>query len=117
MEIMGLTWLGTRTEHFEATAAFFRDVCALPIIATETDMTVFSLPDDSTVEVFGPMSAYNEHLTQPVAGFRVRDLAAAHEELVTAGIEIVLPIQGGDDRRWLHVRAPDGFLYELVQSN
>lgn len=83
----------------------------------EADFTVLSVPDGSTVEVFGPASPHNRHLVQPVAGFRVRDLATAHEELVAAGVEIVLPIQGGDDRRWLHARGPDGFLYELVEAD
>jgi catechol 2,3-dioxygenase-like lactoylglutathione lyase family enzyme len=42
-------------------------------------------------------------------------LGAAVEELEAAGIEIVLPPQGGGTRSWVHFRAPDGFVYELVE--
>jgi hypothetical protein len=28
----------------------------------------------------------------------------------------VLPIQDGGDRAWMHFRAPDGFVYELVEE-
>ena len=40
----------------------------------------------------------------------------AVEELEAAGIEIVLPPQGGGTRSWVHFRAPDGFVYELVED-
>jgi hypothetical protein len=66
--------------------------------------------------VFGPTSAYNRLLTHPVAGFLVADLDEAAAELRAAGVEIVLDVQGGDTRRWLHFRAPDGFVYELVEA-
>lgn len=37
-------------------------------------------------------------------------------ELEAAGTEIVLPLQRGGLRSWLHFRAPDGFVYELVED-
>lgn len=116
MRVLALTWVGTRTTDYTATVGFFRDVLGLPVHASETDFTVLEVPDGATVEVFGPGSQYNRHLTHPVAGFRVADLAGAVEELQAAGIEIVLPVQGGDTRSWLHFRAPDGFVYELVED-
>ena len=77
MKILRLCWVGTRTDRFEATVGFFRDVLQLSILADPGDFTVFAVPDGSTVEVFGPQSAYNEHLSTPVAGFEVDDLEAA----------------------------------------
>ena len=94
---------------------FFKDVLGLGVHSSETDFTVLEVPDGSTVEVFGPASEYNRHFTHPVAGFRVSDLAGAVRELEAAGIEIVLPPQGGEDRGWTHFRAPDGFVYELTE--
>jgi catechol 2,3-dioxygenase-like lactoylglutathione lyase family enzyme len=96
--------------------AFFTDVLGLPVHSTETDFTVLEVPDGATVEVFGPRSEYNRHLTHPVAGFRVSDLAGAVEELRAAGAEIVLPIQGTEEHSWMHFRAPDGFVYELSED-
>jgi catechol 2,3-dioxygenase-like lactoylglutathione lyase family enzyme len=117
VEIMGLTWVGIRTNQHDETVAFFADVLRLPVLADDSGFTVLGVADGSTVEVFGPDSLHNQHLTAPVPGFRVRDLHAAHDELIAAGVEIVLPIQGGAERRWLHARGPDGFLFELVQSD
>ena len=44
------------------------------------------------------------------------DLDDAVGELRTAGVEIVLPPQGDESRKWVHFRAPDGFVYELVED-
>lgn len=116
MQLLRLYWVGTRTLDHDATVAFFRDVLGLPVRSTEQDFTVLSVPDGSTVEVFGPASSYNQHLTSPVVGFLVTDLDQAAQELRHAGIEIALPVQRGETGAWLHFRAPDGFLYELSQE-
>jgi catechol 2,3-dioxygenase-like lactoylglutathione lyase family enzyme len=97
--------------------AFFSDVLGLRVRSSETDFAVLDVPNGATVEVFGPASPYNRHLTHPVAGFLVDDLECAVEELRTAGVEIVLPVQHGGRRSWMHFRAPDGFVYELVQDS
>ena len=116
MKVLGLVWVGTRTTSFAATTAFFRDVLGLGVHSSEPDFEVLEVPDGSTVEVFGPSTSWNQHLTHPVAGFLVEDLTSAERELRAAGAEIVLPRQGGEDRGWLHFRAPDGFVYELVEG-
>jgi catechol 2,3-dioxygenase-like lactoylglutathione lyase family enzyme len=114
MRVLSLVWVGTRTTEYAATVTFFRDVLGLGVSASETDFAVLDVPDGATVEVFGPGSDYNRHLTHPVAGFLVADLERAVEELRAAGVEIVLPVQHGGPRSWVHFRAPDGFVYELV---
>jgi catechol 2,3-dioxygenase-like lactoylglutathione lyase family enzyme len=116
MKVLGLVWVGTRTTAFAETTAFFRDVMGLIVHSTEPDFEVLEVPDGATVEVFGPSSEWNAHLTHPVAGFLVDDLEAAERELRDAGAEIVLERQGGDERGWLHFRAPDGFVYELAED-
>lgn len=116
MRILGLTWVGTRTTEYAATVAFFRDTLGLPVHSLETDFAVLEVPGGATVEVFGPASEYNLHLTHPVAGFLVADLDAAVAELRAAGAEIVLEPQGGGPRAWAHFRAPDGFVYELAED-
>jgi catechol 2,3-dioxygenase-like lactoylglutathione lyase family enzyme len=114
MRVLGLTWVGTRTTEYPATVGFFRDVLGLGVHSTETGFTVLDVPGGATVEVFGPDSDFNAHLTHPVAGFLVSDLESAAQELRAAGAEIVLPVQHGEPRSWLHFRAPDGFVYELA---
>ena len=116
MRILGLVWVGTRTTGHPETVAFFRDVLGLGVQVSEPDFAVLDVPGGATVEIFGPTSEYNRHLTHPVAGFLVDDLVAAADEVAAAGAEIVLPIQDGGDRAWMHFRAPDGFVYELVEE-
>jgi catechol 2,3-dioxygenase-like lactoylglutathione lyase family enzyme len=114
MRVLSLAWVGTRTTEYAATLAFFTDVLCLDVRSLETDFAVLEIPDGATVEVFGPASPYNRHLTHPVAGFLVSDLEQAVAELRAAGAEIVLDPQGGETRSWVHFRAPDGYVYELV---
>lgn len=116
MHIRSLAWVGTRTTDYSATVAFFRDVLGLDVHSTEVDFTVLNVPDGATVEIFGPASPYNQHLTHPVAGFLVSDLESAVSELEVAGVEVVLPVQHGNPRSWMHFRAPDGFIYELAED-
>ena len=116
MRVLSLAWVGTRTTEHAATLAFFRDVLGLGVHTSEPDFAVLEVPGGATVEIFGPTSEYNQHLTHPVAGFLVADLGEAVAELEAAGVEIVLPAQGGEERSWLHFRAPDGFVYELVED-
>jgi hypothetical protein len=78
---------------------------------------VLDVPGGATVEVFGPTSQYNQHLTHPVAGFLVSDLKTAVAELQAAGVEIVLPVQHGEPMSWMHFRAHDRFVYELVEDS
>jgi catechol 2,3-dioxygenase-like lactoylglutathione lyase family enzyme len=115
MQVLSLAWVGTRTTEYSATVAFFRDVLGLGEQMLETDFAVLDVPGGATLEIFGPTSEYNRHLTHPVAGFRVDDLEGAARELEAAGVEIVLPPQDGGDSSWLHFRAPDGFIYELAE--
>jgi catechol 2,3-dioxygenase-like lactoylglutathione lyase family enzyme len=117
MRVLSLTWVGTRTSDYPATLAFFTKVLGLGVTSSEADFAVLSVPDGATVEVFGPASKYNQHLTHPVAGFLVSGLEKAVGELQAAGVEIVLPVQHGGTRSWIHLRAPDGFVYELVEDS
>jgi hypothetical protein len=117
MEVLGLSWLGTRTARFGETTAFFRDVIGLRVEHEEPGFAVLDVPGGATVEVFGPSGRFNAHLTHPVAGLLVADLSEADAELRAAGTEIVLPVQRSADGAWLHFRAPDGFLYELTEHH
>lgn len=113
MDVTGLGWCGTRTEHDEQLAYFYEHVLGLRPAHAEPGLRVFELPDGRNVEVFGPLYQGREHFdTGPVVGFAVRDLPAAVEELRSAGIELL----GEPGPTWQHFRGPDGNVYEMVAS-
>lgn len=111
MDVIGLGWLGTRTHDAEALADFYANVLGLRLTGARPGFWCFTLPDGRNVEIFGP--EHKAHFTTgPVAGFAVRDLAAAVEELRAAGVELV----GEPGPTWQHFRGPDGNVYELVAA-
>jgi catechol 2,3-dioxygenase-like lactoylglutathione lyase family enzyme len=90
MEMAGLGWCGTRSDRCRKLAYFYEHVLGLRLVHTEPDFWVFELPDGRHVEVFGDSYPGKEHFgTGLVAGFAVRDLPAAVEELRKAGIELL----------------------------
>jgi catechol 2,3-dioxygenase-like lactoylglutathione lyase family enzyme len=113
VEVRGLVFVGTRTPAADAMSAFARDVLGLaPRSGPAVDgAAYFDLPDGSAFAV----QATDEH--EPVertVGFGVDDLDAAVAHLRAAGVETD-DVAESEAQRWVH-RAPDGRLYELVQS-
>ena len=66
MEIKGLVWVGTATERYDATVAFFRDMLGLSVFHQSPALTVLVAPGGEWVEVFGPgHEHYGEFDTGP----------------------------------------------------
>ena len=132
MHIRRLSFLGVKTDSLDAMAVFLRDVLGLQAGHREDGWAVFQLEsgDSDLVEVYLP-GRYDERLlpaaaTGPTVAFGVDDLAAARDELVAAGVELVADIvwaaEAFDDPRlegygWLFFRAPDGNVYGLQQDH
>ncbi len=113
MNVQGIVWAGVRTERFAETAAFFRDVVALPVRELRDDFAWFELPDSSQFEIFGPAEPDHDHfVTGPVPSFHVDDVYATVEELRQSGVETFGP-WGQADAGWAHFRAVDGNIYGL----
>ena len=132
MHIRRLSFMGVKTDSFDAMAVFVRDVLGLQAGHRDDGWAVFRLEsgDRDLVEVYRP-GRYDERLlpadaTGPTVAFAVDDLIAARAELVNADIEIVADIvwaaEAFDDPRldgygWLFFRAPDGNVYALQQDH
>jgi predicted enzyme related to lactoylglutathione lyase len=117
MRVVGVVWVGTRTESFDETVTFFRDVLGIPMKEAEPDVAKGQMPDSSQVEIFGPSDTDHPHFsTGPVPEFRVDDLSAALAELRSAGVEILGKPEVGGTEGWLHFRAPDGNVYGLTAA-
>jgi catechol 2,3-dioxygenase-like lactoylglutathione lyase family enzyme len=113
MNVRGLGWVGTRTAKAHEMAQFFQNILGLRCELAESDFWVFTFPDGSKAEVFGPTYPGKSHFnTGPVAGFVVDDLASAVDELRQANVDLV----GEPGPSWQHFRGPDGNVYELLSS-
>jgi glyoxylase I family protein len=113
VEILGLVFAGSATERRPEMARFVADVLGLepaPTGGVSADM--FALPDGAFFAVAGPREMGE---TSRTIGFLVADLGPAVEELRAAGVEVDEPA-ANDRHRYVHFRAPDGKLYELVEE-
>ena len=115
MRITGITFVGTRTDARPAMAGFVRDVLGLsPVPPTGgMDAEVFALPDGSSFAVASGVAPDEDHRT---VGFSVDDIDEARAALEAAGVWTDDDVSANDRFRYLHFRAPDGQLYELVED-
>jgi catechol 2,3-dioxygenase-like lactoylglutathione lyase family enzyme len=116
VEFTGLGWLGVRTERFEETVRFFRNVMGLQQIRQDSDVVVgFAFPDGTEVEVWRPEDEFHAFFgTGPVVGFRVEDFDDARARMEAEGIEFLGPVQRSEKAAWVHFRGPDGNVYEII---
>jgi catechol 2,3-dioxygenase-like lactoylglutathione lyase family enzyme len=117
VKVHGLVWAGVRTDRFEETVRFFRDVLGVPLVDVRPGFAWSKLPNASQFEIFAAHDAEHQHFTTgPVPEFLVADVAEARAELERAGVEIVGPGGGTAKEGWLHFRAPDGNVYGVTSS-
>lgn len=123
MQVKRLAWLGTRTEKFDETTAFFRDVLGIPLFHEEPGFAMLQLPgaERDFVEVFASDNSFAaSYSTGPVVGLLVDDVEQARAELDAAGVELLGPtqwLQSMDGYGWFHVRGPDGNVYAILQDS
>jgi catechol 2,3-dioxygenase-like lactoylglutathione lyase family enzyme len=118
MEVLNVRWVGVKTDRYEAMVGFLRDVLGLRVNFEEPTTVEFTTSEGDQIQVMAPGDPYyeffSEHAAGPVPLFEVDDVAAARSELEAAGIELVGTAGRDGDWEWIHVRAPDGNLYELA---
>jgi hypothetical protein len=132
MNVRRVSFVGTRTQHFEATQALFRDVLGMKVAFSNPDWAGFTLPSGprDLVEIFGP--GMTDERVAPAAfgagvliAFAVGDVVSARAELAAAHVELVgdvvwaRDLTGGDESNrwgWFFFRAPDGNIYVVQQD-
>ncbi len=123
MQVKRLAWLGTRTEKFEETTAFLRDVLGLPVFYEEPGFSMLQLPgaDRDFIEVFAPDNPDGAlYSTGPVVGLLVDDIEQSRAEPEAAGVELLGSIhwsQSIEGYGWFHFRGPDGNVYGVLQGS
>jgi hypothetical protein len=113
VRILGLVFAGTATTQRAEMARFAEETLNLrrvQIGGVEADL--FELPDGPRFAVSDPNAMGD---TDRAVGFRVENLTDAIAELRAAGIPVDEPAEN-DEQRYVHFRASDGKLYELVES-
>jgi hypothetical protein len=132
MKVLRVSFVGTRSQRFDATLAMFRDVLGLDVAFSSPDWAGFTLPSGprDLVEIFGP--GMSDERVAPAAfetgvliAFAVDDILGAREELAAAKVELVgdivwaRDITGGAQSNrwgWFFFRAPDGNIYVIQQD-
>jgi catechol 2,3-dioxygenase-like lactoylglutathione lyase family enzyme len=113
MRILGLVFAGTATHERVTMTEFVEQTLGLKRVevgGVEADM--FELPDGARFAVAGPRGMGD---TDRSIGFLVESLVDAVAGLERAGIEVDAAAEN-DQQRYVHFRAPDGRLYELVEN-
>jgi len=132
VKVLRVSFVGTRTQQFEATQAMFRDLLGLEVSFSNPGWAGFSLPSGprDLVEVFGPEMtdervAPAEFTNGVLIAFAVDDIVNARAELAAAEVELLGDIVwarelvGGDESNrwgWFFLRAPDGNVYVIQQD-
>jgi catechol 2,3-dioxygenase-like lactoylglutathione lyase family enzyme len=132
MNVLRVSFVGTRSQRFDATLAIFRDVLGLDVAFSNPDWAGFTLPSGprDLVEIFGP--GMTDERVAPAAfetgvliAFAVDDILGAREELIAAKVELVgdivwaRDITGGAPSNrwgWFFFRVPDGNIYVIQQD-
>ena len=117
MRVLAYTWAGVRTADLESTARFFSDVLGLSLRLSEEHLAQFELPSGQLFEIFGAKSRYYPLHACPVLAFQVEDIRTARREMEAQGVQFETDIDGDETETWTYFRGPDGYLYELLQTN
>ena len=121
MRVIRLAWLGIPTNNYPAMVSFLRDTMGLRVEFDEPATTELSLPNDDRLQVFAPGHPYfaffQDHAQGLVPLFEVEDAQQAAAELRAAGADVIGNPDSDGNWTWIHVRAPDGNLYEFASRS
>jgi predicted enzyme related to lactoylglutathione lyase len=117
VQVKSLVWLGTRTDKYTETVAFFRDVMGLTPFHEGEGVSVLRMPGGEWIEVFGPDDPHHAHFnTGPVGEFLVDDVGDARAELEAQGVEFIADTHSWGDYVWAHFRGPDGNIWGITSG-
>ena len=81
MKVLRLGWMGARTQQFDQTNQFYRDVLGLDVLSMDDSSGRFKLEDGTEVHVYGPKDTHHEFFGEgPVVAFEVDDFAVAQSD-------------------------------------
>ncbi|HZQ81963.1 MAG TPA: VOC family protein [Gaiellaceae bacterium] len=114
MRILGLVFAGTSTARRPEMARFLRETLGLEQVRVGgIDADVFEFPDGARFVVADPGGMGQ---TSRSVGFLIESLDEAMLELRAVGVEVGDEPGENELQRYVHFRAPDGELYELIEE-
>ena len=117
MKVKGYSWVGVGTDNFDDTVAFFSKVMGLStVVLDERGVAILKVADGQVLEVFGPGTQGRELTSPPVVAFEVDDVAAARDELLRNGVEVLGAIGSWNGFEWLKFRGPGGHIFALQKT-
>jgi catechol 2,3-dioxygenase-like lactoylglutathione lyase family enzyme len=116
VRVLGYTWAGVRTNDLNSSSRFFSDILLFRRVHDGKAWVQFELPSGQLFEVFGSESRYYQFHNCPVVGFQVEDVRAAKQEMESKDIQFMTDVFGDVKDAWAYFRGPDGFLYEIWQT-
>lgn len=119
MKVLGVSWVGVRTDDVDACLHFFQHALGLKIATRDLDFGVVKTPSGDTVEVFGPSARLSEpnqfDRNTVVVGLLVDDIEAARTAIEAAGATLLGDVvRMPDGYAWQHFVGPDGNTWELT---
>jgi catechol 2,3-dioxygenase-like lactoylglutathione lyase family enzyme len=121
ISVLGVVWVGSRTDDLNAQCAFYSDVLRLHLVhRCKQDHAIFRTVSGDYVALYGPSTAhYKLFNSGPVVGFRVGDIIAARAQMEESGIKFIGPTRSRETGRWkyAHYRGLDGNLYEIIEEH
>ncbi|HKX91058.1 MAG TPA: VOC family protein [Sphingomicrobium sp.] len=113
MKVRGFAWAGLATDNFDRSLRFFTKVLGLPVETLGEDLAILTVGPGQQLEIFGGDNPGRLLNVTPTIAFEVEDFAAAREELVSAGVELVGDVGRWNGYEWQYFRSPDGHLFEI----
>jgi hypothetical protein len=127
--ITRLQWsaVALTAEQYPVMKKFAEKALGLALVFSSAEFAVFSAPDGTLFELYGPEAPPVPWRTGPTSaavGFDARNLAMAGRVLERNGARWVSPVHvipgvgaGGTNLRYRLFRAPDNRVYKLAQTN
>ena len=119
MKVLGVSWVGTRTNNFNSCLEFFEQVLGLHRSFVERDFAVLKTPSGDAVEIFGPAAELSEpaqfERNPVVVGLLVDDIDSARVAIEAAGATLLGDVvRTAEGYAWQHFIGPDGNTWELT---
>jgi catechol 2,3-dioxygenase-like lactoylglutathione lyase family enzyme len=116
MKVKGLSWVGVGTDNYEEAFRFFTEVMGLEVAVTADRQAILHVGEGQQLEIFGRDGPGKTLNSPPTIAFEVDDVAAAREELLAAGIELIGEIGRWNGFEWQYFRTADGHTFEVKKT-